>query len=556
MLVQICVRDFAIVRRLELPMGPGMSVLTGETGAGKSILVDALGLALGQRAERGMVRAGAERAEVSAVFDVGGVAAARQWLAEQELEADEPECMLRRTLGSDGRSRAWINGRPVPVQMLREVGELLVDIHGQHAHQSLLRHAARRQILDDYGGHQARLERVAALQRRWAELARSLAEFDESPAEREQRLELLRYQAQELRALDVQPGEPEALEAEHRRLAHASELLDSGRAALECLCGESEAAASARVAAARRLLEGLLRYDPELRDVTEMIDSAAIHLDEAASELHRRLEALELDPARYAWLEQRVGAIHDLARKHRVLPEELPALLERAERELEGAEHGAGRRDALQRELQEASAAYADEARALHDARARAAAALGEAVTANMQGLGMSGGRCQIVVEHLPHERPSPGGLDRVELLVSTDPGQPLQPLARVASGGELSRISLAIQVVVSEGSGAPTLIFDEVDAGIGGRVAEIVGQQLRTLGRHRQVLCITHLPQVASQATHHIHVHKRSVKAQTETRLEALSGDDRVREIARMLGGLTITEQTLAHAREMLERA
>ncbi|NIR29258.1 MAG: DNA repair protein RecN [Gammaproteobacteria bacterium] len=554
MLIQLAVRDFAVVVSLHLELEPGMTVLTGETGAGKSILVDALSLALGERAYSDAVRAGRERAEVSAVFDLDAVPAARQWLFEHELDSSEGECVLRRSVGRDGRSRAWINTRPVPVQTLRELGDLLIDIHGQHAHQSLLRRATQRQILDEYAGHGRALARLGECYARWSSLHAERERLESTPGEVEARLDFLRYQLEELQRLNLEPDEPAQLDGEHRRMSHASELLQTYQQAVERLCGDDDAAVLSQIGGVRRSLGELHAYDERLPEPISLLESATVHVEEAASALRRYAEDLELDPQRYQWLEERLGAIHALARKHRVPAEELPALTPRLVAEVEALEHGAGRRESLEQELAAVGQQYREVARALFEERRRAADALCEAVSANMRELGMTGGRFQVRVEHAAEERPTPHGLDHVEFLVSTDPGQPMGPLARVASGGELSRISLAIQVIASQGSGVPTLVFDEVDAGIGGRVAQIVGQHLRRLAERRQVLCITHLPQVASQAAHHIQVQKYSEKAATRTQLEALSGEERVREIARMLGGLQITAQTLAHAREMLE--
>jgi DNA repair protein RecN (Recombination protein N) len=555
-LVQLSVRDFAVIASLDLGLEPGMTALTGETGAGKSILVDALGLALGERAHGDLIRVGRERADVSALFDVSEVSAARSWLSEHELESPEGECLLRRSVGSDGRSRAWINTRPVPVQVLRELGDMLIDIHGQHAHQSLLHRATQRRIVDEYAGHGVHLDRIAALHVRWSELREALAGLEAAPGEAQARLELLRYQLQELRRLDLQAAEPAQLDEEHRRLSHVNELRAACAGALERLAGDDEGAALTQLGSVLRLLGDLRAYDGRLESTVSLLESALIHIEEAAGELRDYGEGLELDPERYQWLEERLGAVHELARKHHVAPGDLPGLCTRLAADVEALEDRGGRREGLARELNEVTQCYAAEAQALHESRCRAAAALAEEITANMHELGMPGGRFQVNVKHAPDARPAAHGLDRVEFVVSTDPGQALAPLARVASGGELSRVSLAIQMIASQGSGVPTLIFDEVDAGIGGRVAEIVGQRLRKLGQRRQVLCVTHLPQVAAQAQHHIRVQKHSEASATRTELEALGGEERVREIARMLGGIRITAQTLAHAREMLARA
>jgi DNA repair protein RecN (Recombination protein N) len=549
------VRDFAIVERLDLALHAGMTVLTGETGAGKSILIDALGLTLGERASTKVVRDGADQAEVVATFELAPDCEAARYLAEHDLESADDECILRRTIGSDGRSRAYVNGRPVPLQTLRELGDFLVDIHGQHEHQSLLKPAAQRRLLDEYAGHGDALEQLASLHDRWQATRTAIRDLAGEPNEREQRLDYLRYQVNELDSLDIQSEELETLDKDHRRLSHASELLAICARSVEDIDGDGEMSLTARLASLMGGMEEMAVIDGGVENIRALLDSAGIQLAEAVAELRRYQDGVDSDPARLEALEQRLTAIHDSARKHRVDARELPALHRRLRDEIAELEGSSARLTELQRELEEILRAYTDAARGLHDGRVSAAEKLSAAIASNIRALGMPQGRLQMAVEANFDAPPSRTGADTVTFQVAINPGQPLQPLAKVASGGELSRISLAIQVIATQASGVPTLIFDEVDAGIGGRVAEIVGRELRRLADKRQVLCVTHLPQVASLAQQHVQVQKHSRRRETHTDLRSLDGEGRVEEIARMLGGVTVTDQALAHAREMLER-
>jgi DNA repair protein RecN (Recombination protein N) len=556
MLTHLDIRNYAIIEHIELELGPGMTVLTGETGAGKSILGDALSLVLGERGSGNLVRVGEEKAEIVAEFDVRRLPQVQDWLVAQDLDPTDFTCILRRSIGADGRSRAFLNGRPVPVQSLRELGEILVDIHGQHVHQSLLRRDSQRELLDGYAGHGPILDELAHLHRRWQQIAREMQALGGPQAEREAQAELLRYQVQELHALALADGEVAALDEEHGRLANAGRLLEGVQRSAYRLDGEEAGGAQVLLQDARREVEELVGYDGSLHGVLELLETAVIHAQEAAAELRRYADSVDLDPERLQWVEGRIDAVHRLARKHRVPPTELPDHLARLEAELSDLERREERLQALKAERDSVLARYRERAGVLHGSRDRAAQALAGSVTNNMQELGMRGGQFAIRVQAPPDAPPSPKGTDEVEFLVAANPGQPLLPLSQVASGGELSRISLAIQVTGARGSGVPTLVFDEVDVGIGGRVAEIVGQQLRRLGETRQVLCITHLPQVASQGAHHLQVRKHTQDDNTVTHIDALLGEGRVEEIARMLGGVEITRQTLAHAKEMIDRA
>lgn len=556
MLAHLSVRDFAIVERLDLDLHAGMTVLTGETGAGKSILIDALGLTLGERASTKVVRKGAERAEVIAVFELGSDCDAARYLAEQDLVSSDDECILRRIIGSDGRSRAQVNGRPVPLQILRELGDALVDIHGQHEHQSLLKSSAQRRILDEYAGHGEDLEALASLHDQWQTTRDAIEELSGGPEQRAQRLDFLRYQVKELDTLDIRSDELESLDQEHRRLSHASELLAMCGRSVDDIDGDGDRSLTAGLGSVLAALQEMVAMDSGVENIRALLDGAGIQLNEAAAELRRYRDRIDVDPGRLQAMNERLTAIHDTARKHQIESRELPALHQRLRQEIAELEGSSTRLTELQSALEDLLQTYAGAAAQLHDSRVRAAGKLSDAISANIRALGMPQGRLHIDVEANFQAPPSRNGVDSVAFQVTINPGQPLLPLAKVASGGELSRISLAIQVIATQTSGVPTLIFDEVDAGVGGSVAEIVGRELRSLANNRQVLCVTHLPQVASLAQQHVQVQKRSQRRQTHTDLRSLSGEGRVEEIARMLGGVTITDQALAHAREMLERA
>ena len=554
MLTHIHIRDFAIVDELELELTPGMTALTGETGAGKSILVDALGLVLGDRAGTEAIRHGADKAEVTAIFQVGALPAVREWLRERELDADD-ECQLRRIIGREGRSRAFINGRPAPVQSLKELGELLADIHGQHEHQSLLRREVQRELLDAYAEHGADLATLGALYREHKSLCEALEQLRGAAQDRGARSDLLRFHIQELEALAVQPGELTGLEEEHGRLANAGRLLESCQRAVAALYEDEVSATSLLGHAHAELLE-LVRFDPQLKTLCDLLDGALIQTREASDELRDYAERMEQDPARLDWIDQRLAAIQQVARKHRCKPDELPGLLERSRQEFQQLEHADEHFDALERDIAQRAKDYVAVASGIRRRRQQAAVDLGEKISVAMRELGMPGGRFTINLEDLPAGEFTRHGLDRIEFRVSANPGQPPLPLTKVASGGELSRISLAIQVIATHASPIPTLVFDEVDTGIGGGVAEVVGRQLRALGERRQVLCVTHLPQVAAQAHQQCQVQKLTGDETTRTRIRRLTDSERIDEIARMLGGIEVTASTRAHAEEMIQRA
>lgn len=552
MLTHLHIRDLAIVESVELEFGRGFTALTGETGAGKSILVDALLLAVGGRADSGAVRHGCERAEISATFDVAANAPAQAWLSEQAIE-HEGECVVRRVIGSDGRGRAYLNGQTVPLQSLRALGELLVDIHGQLEFQSLSRRTYQRERVDGSGRLEAQAARVAEAYRRWRALDQERADFEQRSRDREHRLELVRHYVKELDALEPKAGEAAQLVEERKRVAGLGRLAE-GAAQTEALLAGDDGGATAALARAQNILRQLTSLDAGLAETAQMLDEAAIAAREALASVRRYSDSLEADPGRQEWVEARLAAFESAARKHRVEVDALPDLRDALSAELKSLENAAVSEADLARRLAAARDDYAREAARLTEARRNAAAALDAKVTEYMQGLGMGGGVFATRVDpHDPVEFTEHGN-DEVEFLVSANPGQPARPLAKVASGGELSRISLALQVAALDAAHLPCLVFDEVDAGVGGAVAEMVGRQLKALAASGQVLCVTHLPQVASQADHQVRVSKATSAGTTRTRIEPLDGAARVEEIARMLGGASITERTREHAREMLE--
>jgi DNA repair protein RecN (Recombination protein N) len=554
MLSHIHVRNLAIVDEIEVELAAGMTALTGETGAGKSILVDALGLVLGDRADNSVIRHGCERAEITATFDSGDSSAASRWLQAQELDL-EGECQLRRVISREGRSRGYINGRPVPVQSLREIGDLLVDIHGQHEHQSLLRSTVQRQLLDDYGGHRELLAEVRTLYEDWKVTQQQREAACLEDADRAARLDLLRYQSQELAALGLSVEEIETLDEEHARQANAGRLLDACQQGLAQLDDDDGSSVHALLNRTLDELAGLAHLDSGLNETTTLLNEAVVLVQEAISSLQHYSERLEIDPQRLQWLEERIGILHDLARKHRCKPLDLPAVEMEINRSLEAIEHSDRQRADLDARLGKLEAAYLGAAQRLTRKRQQAAVAFGGEITTAMQTLGMAGGVFEVSVRPRADAAFGAQGLDAIEFLVSANPGQPVLPLNKVASGGELSRISLSIQVISAGSETIPTLIFDEVDTGIGGGVAEIVGQKLRALAKNRQVLCVTHLPQVAAQAHRQLQVSKLAGENTTRTSIRTLADEERIDELARMLGGMKITRQTREHAREMLEQ-
>ncbi len=555
MLTEIRIRNFAVIERLSLAVGPGFSVLTGETGAGKSILLGALGLTLGDRASADILRPGADRAEVTAVFEPEPASEATQWLVDHDLDADG-ECVVRRVIPREGRSRAYVNGQPVPVQSLRALGDRLMDIHGQHEHQSLIRRDVQRRIVDKLGDCGSLVEKTSTAFGTLKTLMEDHERLVDANAGRDARADLLRHHLGELDALDLGDTELPELEAEARRVENVERLAGGVHAALEALFDRDSGSAQAVLGGAARTLNELVELDDRLAEAAELVAAAEIQASEAADSLRRYVDHLDADPGRAAWLAERIGTAHGLARKHRVSAHELPALRTRLRTELDELDNTDQRLEELDKAVAQARDRYLKHAKTLSRRRHKTAADFGKRITEVMQGLGMPGGRFDARVTTQEPPATSAHGIDVVEFLVSANPGQPTQPLGRVASGGELSRISLAIQVVAAGAAPVPSMVFDEVDAGVGGGVAQIVGEQLRALGAVRQVLCVTHLPQVASQAGHQFRVSKLTDGKSTRTTIAALDDDQRIEELARMLGGVEITETTRDHAREMIDRA
>ncbi len=553
MLSRITIKNLVIVRSLDLEFAAGMTALTGETGAGKSILIDALGLALGDKADSGMIRDGADKAEISVAFDLSPDGPGARWLDAHDLAADG-ECLVRRVLVRNGRSRAYINGSPAPVAMLRELGDLLIDIHGQHAHQSLVKSNAQRELLDEFAKLRTSANNVAGLFDSWQTLRDQHAALVQASSDRANRLDYLNFQLEELDGMVCSAEELAELEAEHGRLAHAERLLGETAQVLSMLDNEDTSLLPSLNQVVHTLSD-LGKLDPSLDEARELLESAAIQIDEAASGLRHYQDGVELDPQRLREIDERLGRLHDTARKHRVAPAELANLQQQLRAEADLLDNADNQLVQLEQQLGDSEAAYRKAAERLSSARAKAALKLGKAVSERMQTLGMQGGRFQVECTAEP-ERPGRNGIDRIRFMVAANPGQKPGALADVASGGELSRISLAIQVATADCGVVPSLIFDEVDVGIGGAVAEIVGQLLRRLGQDRQVLCVTHLPQVAAQAHQQLRVQKTSDGKTTETRIDSLDGGARIDEISRMLGGVDITEQTRRHADEMIQHA
>ncbi len=560
MLTHLYIRDLAIVEAAEIEFGMGFTVLSGETGAGKSIVVDALQLVSGGRAGVEVVRHGAERAEVAATFETANAAPAlRALLDEQGIEVCE-ELVLRRVVTAEGKSRAWLNGQSVTVQWLKQAGELLLDIHGQHEFQALARNHSQRELLDEFGGHASAADNVVALHQQCAALANTLRERTAAFAQRDAKLELLRFQVQELDGLKLAAGEPEQLLAESSRLANRGKLAESARAALALLYEAEDANAHALTSRALAQLRQAAGLDPKLAGTLPMVDEAVIRINEAAHEISTYLDSLEVDPARQNFVEQRLAAIESLARKHRIAPKELDTQLQTLTDELALLERGESDLAALRGELKARVGEWRTAAGKLSELRAATSKKLSREVSTRMQGLGMAGGRFEVllVAAVLADEATNAGGLETIDFLVSANPGQPPRPLGKVASGGELSRLSLAVQVALASRSerargAARCMVFDEVDAGVGGAVAEIVGRELAALATRVQVLCVTHLPQVASQANHQLRVAKLTDGHATRTQIKKLTADERIEETARMLGGIQITDKAREHALEML---
>ncbi|MDG2289523.1 MAG: DNA repair protein RecN [Woeseiaceae bacterium] len=555
MLMNLQVRDFAIVEKIDIEFDSGMTVLTGETGAGKSILVDALGLVLGERGSAQLVRGGAKRADFTAEFNISKLELVKAWLSDNALDLDG-ECLLRRVINADGRSRAFINGNAVPVSQLKNIGKMLLDIHGQHFHQSLGRRSVQRDLLDYFGGLLSQREEVATTYSTWIAIAERLKLLLNADADRASRLDLLAFQVHELDALGLTDGEFDTLNIERQKLQNSGRIADGITATLDALIDSERNNVNDLIAKATRSLGSLSVFDQSLTPLLEMLNSASIQISEATEALRRYGEEIDMDPQRHNWVEERLDALQAAARKHRIPVGELSSLLVRLRDEHDELTHSEERGRELEIQVNMMRDEFLCKAHALSKVRHKTGRRFSAAVTEAMTGLGMPGGVFEVSISPLDEDSARPYGIDNIEFLISANPGQKTQPLAKIASGGELSRMSLAIQVIASGGSAIPTMVFDEVDSGVGGGVAEMVGRRLQEIGENRQVLCVTHLPQVASLADHHFRISKVTDGKSTRTALQALSKDERIEELARMLGGVEITAKTLEHADEMLSGA
>ena len=555
MLSLITVRNYAVIDEVDVEFQPGMSVLTGETGAGKSILVDALGLALGDRADAGAVRTGCREARISVLFECPQGHPALNWLTERGLDQDRT-CVLRRIVSAKGRSRAFVNNQPATLQDLRSVGSRLVNIHGQGAHQALMQAQAQRGIVDHHGNHLELARQVAAAFGAWRSCQQEYEAQRQRGADRASEIELLRFQVRELENLDYQDGELDTLQEERSRLANVDRLAGSVESALSGLFERDHGSAQELIAQAQRELSGARNLDPSLGDAADLLSVAEIQVQEAVRGLASYRDRLEPDPQRLDWVESRLATIRNLALRHGVEETELGAVLARLRSAIAAHGNAAESLEAARQRVRQSRDAYFKAAEDLSSARLQSAASLGKSVGAQMAVLGLPKGRFRADIRRKPNDGADATGLDRIDFQVSLNPGQEFGPLSRVASGGELSRISLALEVVAAGATTIPTLVFDEVDSGIGGGVAEIVGRRLADIATHRQVLCVTHLAQVASQGRHHYRVLKQSGEQSTQTGVRSLSAEERVEELARMLGGVEITARTRAHAEEMIERA
>ena len=555
MLSLIRIRNYAVIDELELEFEAGLSVLTGETGAGKSILVDALGLVLGDRSDTSSVRKGKDRAEICATFDCPNDHPALTWLSERDLD-EEQACVIRRTISAEGRSRAFINSQPATLQDLRDLGALLVEIHGQHTHQSLLQSTNQRRIVDFHGKNHPLLDQVAKLFVTWQKLQTELQNNRRGVEDREGQLELLRNQATELEALALKDGEIIQLQSEHRRVANIERLATGTNQSLEQLYEADMGSAYSLVTSAQRVLQPLAEIDDDLMDSLKLLNGVEIELSEAAAGLSRYRDQLDMDPQRLEWIETRLARIHELARRYRVDEATLETLLTTVEECIQELGDANESLATLENDVKDAADLYFKAADQLSKARKKSADKLSKQVSSQLKELGLLHGKFCVGLKQKTNERADASGLDQVEFQVSLNPGQPLGPLSQMASGGELSRTSLALEVVGTGMNSITTMVFDEVDAGIGGSVAEIVGRRLGKIASGRQVLCVTHLPQVASQGQHHYRISKLTDGKTTKTNVRLLAGAERIEELSRMLGGIEITERTRAHAEEMMARS
>lgn len=555
MLTQIHITNLATIQKTQLDFKKGTTVITGETGAGKSILIDAIELALGSRLSSAMIRSGQEKAEVSLCFDISQLVEARAWLNNYDLDNSSGECIIRRTLHREGRSRSFINDMPMTLQPLREFSELLINIHGQHEHQALLEPNSQRNLLDRFAGHAHLVDKVRELAIEWQTLTQERKELKKLSNERSNREEFLRYQIQELNELSLSPEEFLALDLEHKQLTHSGDLLANITSALNYLTDNEENNALRLLYQALQSLESIQSVDPKIALWMESLNNSIIHISDAEDELKKYLQTIDLDPNRLQQVEARMTKLFDIARKHRVEPAELFHLQQKLMSELTQLEKNDERLAKLQVDIDSLEKHYHEVAHKLSQSRLKAAKKLADQITAIIHELALPHGEFHILFEMEDFSHPSPHGMEKVIFEIKTNAGQPLLPLAKIASGGELSRISLAIHLATAGQHTTPILIFDEVDAGIGGGTAEIVGKLLYRLGKSQQVLCITHSPQIAAQSDHHLRVEKVIENNSTFTQIKFLEKDEKINELARMLGGVEITKTTLTHAEEMLEK-
>jgi DNA repair protein RecN (Recombination protein N) len=551
MLSHLSIENFATAAHLEMEFAAGMTVITGETGAGKSIMLGALGLALGDRADAKAVRSGEERADIHTSFDISDCPNAQTWLADHDLLSDD-DCLLRRVITREGRSRAYINGRPVTLQDLKELGDMLLNIHSQHAHQSLLKKDQQRLLLDDYASTSALLPAVKQIAHQYQQTQQRLQSLEANRTEQSARAQLLGYQVDELDKLNLQEGELEQLDQEQKLLANGEQLLEAGQHAL-ALCKDGELNVISILNQAMHSLAVTGDKSPALSSAQELLATALIQVEEASGELQHHMDSFELNPERLHTVESRLGSIHDIARKHRIPSKQLVEFEQQLRDEYTGIAGGDDEIEQLQQQLNELEQSYQTLADKITKKRKTSATKLQKQIEKQLEQLSMGNCRFEVAITARNNPQPHPCGNEDIEFLVSTNPGQATQALAKIASGGELSRISLAIQVITAQTSITPTLVFDEVDVGIGGAIAEVVGKLLHKLGHGGQVLCVTHQPQVASQGDHHLFVSKLQKKKSTTTQLQKLADNDKIEEIARMLGGVAITDQSRAHAQEML---
>ena len=552
MLAHMTISNFAIVKTLQFELKPGMTTITGETGAGKSIAIDALGLCLGDRAEATMVRPNEDKAEISAAFLLANNQAARRWLEDNDL-MDGEECILRRVITKEGRSRGFINGSPVPASQQKALGQLLINIHGQHAHQQLMRPEYQQHMLDQYAGHHSLLDKTRETYQRWRQAHNELKRLTQSREENEAQKQLLQYQVKELDELALGEEEFNEIEEEHKRLSNSGELAGASQTALSMLYDNDDGNALQLLQMASQQVCNLGEYDNNLNVIPQMLEEAIIQVQEASQELRSYLDNLDMDPHRLIYLEERLAKIMSMARKHYVMPNELYQKHQDLLKELDNLDCSDERLEEMAENVEALRQKCLLAAEKLSKSRQRYAKELDQKISESMHTLSMEHGKFSINIASDPERMLSPIGYDNISFLVSTNPGQPLQPLGKVASGGELSRISLAIQVITAQKVETPSLIFDEVDVGISGPTAAIVGKMLRTLGESTQVMCVTHLPQVAGCGHQQMFVAKKTSEGQTETNMRPLTEEDRIAELARLLGGSEITERTLANAKELL---